>query len=99
MTTPRRSGHRLLVIGAALVLAAGGSIAFAQWVATGTGQGSAKAGHVRPLTTQSATTSGEVYPGGTGTLSLMVNNPNPFPVTLTSVTPNGTITSDSSACD
>ncbi|HSK58701.1 MAG TPA: hypothetical protein VK935_06570, partial [Actinomycetospora sp.] len=37
----------------------------------------------------SAITSGLLYPGSSGEVKITVNNPNTYPVTLTSVTPNG----------
>src|ERR1041384_1811613 len=41
-----------------------------------------------------------LYPGATGNLKLRATNPNPFPVRITQVSGNGTITSDKgAACD
>src|ERR671935_1828296 len=79
------------------LLAAG--IAFAAWTATGSGNGYAKAQSVSPLTTvdASASTTAQLYPGGTGDVVITVSNPNSFPVTITAVTGNGTITSDKGA--
>ncbi len=54
---------------------------------------------MQPLTTESATVAADLYPGGTGALSLRVRNPNPFATTLRAVSPNGAITSDSAACN
>jgi hypothetical protein len=99
MTTQISRRTKLSLVATTLVCFLGASVAFAQWTATGAGTGFAKAATVEALSTQSATASGDLYPGGSGDLNLMVHNPNPFPVTLSSVTPNGGVTSDSAACD
>ena len=84
----------------AVIVAA--SVAYAAWTASGGGQGYAKAGTAQGLTTVdvSASTTATLYPSGTGNVLLRINNPNPYPVAVTSVTGNGTITSDKgAACD
>jgi hypothetical protein len=92
--------RRKVIMGAALAgVVFVSTLAFAEWLASGAGEGYARAGTVQPLTTESATAAASLYPGTTGDLVLRVHNPNPFPVTVTSVTPNGTITSDDAACD
>ena len=53
-------------------------------IATGTAQ--------NPTTSAAAVTSGLLVPGGTGDVYITVNNPNAYPVRLTAVTGNGTIT-------
>jgi hypothetical protein len=45
----------------------------------------------------SATTPATLYPGATGNVKLQINNPNPYPVRVTAVSGNGTITSDAGA--
>ncbi len=97
---PKRGLRKKMIIGAALAgMASVAGLAFAEWLATGTGEGYAKSRTAEPLTTESVTAAASLYPGGTGDLVIRVHNPNPFAVTLTSVTPNGAITSDSAACD
>ncbi len=95
----RSRKRKLLAAGATLALGFGSTIVFAEWLATGTGEGYAKAVEAQALTTESATATGTLYPGGTGDLTLRVRNPNPFPVTVTSVAPNGPVASDAPACD
>lgn len=75
-------------------------VAFAQWTATGTGSGYGKATTAQTLSTvdASATASPDLYPGGTGSLTLHVSNPNAYPVTVTGVAGSGTITSSTSGC-
>jgi hypothetical protein len=87
-----------IVLGVALTA----SVAFAAWTATGSGAGYTKASTAQALTTVdvSATTSAQLYPGGTGDVKIRISNPNPYPVLVTSVVGSGTITSDNgAACD
>jgi hypothetical protein len=76
-------------------------VAFAAWLADGTGSGSARARVAEALTTLDASASAtpDLYPGGTGDLVLQIANPNPYPVVVSSVTGDGEITSDTSGCD
>ncbi len=80
---------------AALVAVAAGLV-YAAWLANGTGSGYAKAASAQQLTTVdvSASTTATLYPGATGDLLIKVSNPNPYPVKVTDVTGNGTITAD-----
>ena len=82
-------------------LVATGGTAYAFWTATGTGSGTAAAGVAQPLTTSPlAVSTGLLYPGATGDVRIQVDNPNPFPVTVTDVVGTGAITSDKGgACD
>jgi hypothetical protein len=79
-----------------LVLGAVG-LAYAAWTTSGSGSGYAKAGSAQALTTidVSASTAATLYPGANGDVLLKINNPNPYPVRVTDVTGNGTITADS----
>jgi hypothetical protein len=86
----------------ALIAVAVAGIAIAAWAVSGSGTGYAKAGSSSALTLSDATasTSADLYPGVSGALKLKVSNPNPFPVRITAVAGNGTITSDQgAACD
>lgn len=84
-----------------LTLASG--ITFGSWSVTGTGDGYSKALTAQALTTidVSGSTTAQLYPGGTGDLLVRVSNPNPFAITVTSVTGNGTIvtTPTNATCD
>jgi hypothetical protein len=77
------------------------SVAYAAWTATGGGQGYAKAGTAQALTTVdvSATTTATLYPSHTGDVLLKITNPNPYAVTVTTVTGSGAITSAPAACN
>ncbi len=99
---PRKITKKLTVGTLFLGVALAGSVAFAAWTATGSGNGYAKAKSAVALTTVdvSAATSAQLYPGATGDVLLKITNPNPYEVTVDSVAGNGAITSDKgSACD
>ena len=68
-------------------------VTFGSWSVSGTGNGYSKAVTAQSLTFSdaSASTTAQLYPGGTGDLVVKVTNPNAFAVTITSVTGNGTI--------
>jgi hypothetical protein len=92
-------GKRRLIFGAVTVMVLGiVSLGYAAWTSSGGGTGFAKAASAQNLTTASVTgtTSATLYPGATGDLVVNVTNPNSYPIKVTSVTGNGTITADSS---
>ena len=97
-TTGRR-GRKIIVVVAAAILVVAAGVAYAAWTASGSGSGYAKAGTAQALDSVdvSATTSATLYPGATGDLQLRIDNPNPYPVRVTSVTGSGAITSDKGA--
>jgi hypothetical protein len=96
----RNDSGRRRVIGAAVTLLALGvaGLVYAAWTASGGGSGYANATTAQALTTVdvSASTTATLYPGANGDLLLKIHNPNPYPVQVTSVTGNGTITADAS---
>ncbi|HKN56443.1 MAG TPA: hypothetical protein VJX66_28390 [Amycolatopsis sp.] len=82
--------RRAVVVTAAVTATLGGGIAVAAWTSSGSGTATAKAGTAAAPTTGtidgSAITTGLLYPGGPlGTVKLLVNNPNPYPVVVTRV--------------
>ena len=88
--------QRFIVAGVTvLVLGVVGAV-YAAWTTSGTGSGYAKAGSSQALTTSdvSATTTGDLYPGADGNVELQINNPNAFPVRVTSISGNGSVTAD-----
>jgi hypothetical protein len=102
MQIPRRK--RTIVVALAVVLLAvvAVGVGLGAWSLGGTGNGSAKATTASNITLAdaSAFTTADLYPGATGNLKLRATNPNPFPVRITAVSGNGTITSDKgAACD
>jgi len=94
---------RLVLALSAVALVATSAVTFGSWsVSSSAGSGYSKAKLALNLTLAdaSASTSAQLYPGGTGDLWVKVTNPNPFAVTVTSVTGAGTISSDKgAACD
>jgi hypothetical protein len=88
----------LTLVAAAAIAAAGG--AYATWSTSGSGDGYAKATTASAITLAdaSSSTSGDLYPGGSGNLKLKVSNPNSFPVRITAVAGSGTIGSDTVGC-
>ncbi|MGZ6886337.1 MAG: hypothetical protein ACXVJA_09000 [Acidimicrobiia bacterium] len=94
----RRRRSRKLVGGlVATTVALAASAAFAAWTVGGGGTGTATATSAQNLTTSTAVTTAQLYPGITGAnLYLTVNNPNPFPVAITSVNANGAAVPDGS---
>jgi hypothetical protein len=92
-----RVRRRVQRVSALSIVVAGGFFgvhaASAYWTAHGSGSGPAATGTM--AVSVSATTGSPVtplVPGGTGDVSLKVNNPNGFAVTLTTVAGNGAIT-------
>src|SRR5213593_4396428 len=74
-------------------------VTYGSWTISGTGNGYSKAVTAQSLTTVdvSGSATAQLYPGGTGDLIVRASNPNPFAVTITAVSGNGTITSDKGA--
>ena len=72
-------------------------LVYAAWTTTGSGSGYAKAGTAQELTTVdvSASTTATLYPGTDGDVLIRIKNPNPYPVEVSSITGDGTITPDS----
>jgi hypothetical protein len=94
---------RLVLALSAVAVVATSAVTFGSWsVSSSAGSGYSKAKLALNLTLSdaSASTTAQLYPGGTGDLWIKVTNPNPFAVTVTSVTGAGTITADKGpACD
>ena len=89
-----------LVLLASIVLI---GVAVSAWSTSTSGSGYSKAGTASALVLSdaSASTSGDLYPGGSGSLKLQVANPNSFAVRITAVslTSGGTISSNVAACN
>ena len=95
-----RSHKNIIVVATMIVAFIVVGVGIAAWTVSGTGTGYAKASTASAITLSDATlnTSADLYPGATAaTVKLKVTNPNPFPVRITAVTGNGTITSDKGA--
>jgi hypothetical protein len=96
-----RLSRKLFFVVVAIAALVVSGVLYAAWSTTGSGNGYAKAGTASALTIgdASASTTADLYPGGTGAVKLKVTNPNPFAVRITTVTKQtgGTITSDKGA--
>lgn len=94
-----RGRSRLLAAMFLVVLLTVAGVVFAAWLVSGSGTGAATAGTVLPLTITPGTPSDSLYPGGSASVAVTVNNPNPFPVVITEFNLSGPITSDSTECN
>lgn len=93
----RKLGKRLSLIGASLAVFLIGSVVFAAWLVTGTGNGAAQATTADALTVTAGSTTPELYPGGSGDVTFTIGNTNDFPVSISSILGSGTITSSGPA--
>jgi len=87
---------RIVGAGVTLIVLSAVGLAYAAWTSSGTGSGYAKAGNAEALSTVdvSASTTATLYPGSNGDVTIEIDNPNPYPVRVTSVTGDGSITAD-----
>jgi hypothetical protein len=79
----RKIQKTALVGGTVATLMVGG-VAFAAWTSTGTGTGDVTAGEAVNLGVSGATI-GDLFPSNDVTQTVTVTNPNPYPVTLSSI--------------
>jgi hypothetical protein len=96
-----RLRHALAATGAVVGATLAANVAFAAWNSSGTGSGTAQATSAVALTTTAAaTTTAQLFPGGSGDLKITVKNDNGYPVRVSDVTGSAAITSDKgAACD
>jgi hypothetical protein len=87
-----------VVIGIVTVITLGAGAAAALWSASGTGSGTARSVSAQTITVTAATGAADLYPGFTGgDVYFTLSNPNPYPVTFTTMTA-GTVTPSNPAC-
>ena len=89
---------------AALAVAAAATAAVAEWSSTATGTGSAQSTHDSPSHITASVFAPDLFPGATDSVSVTLDNPNPYPVIVTSISSGssgaqgnctaGTVTSD-----
>src|SRR5262245_47002955 len=95
----RPLARRSSAVATATVALLGLGVAFAAWTSTGEGSGSAEAVHAQPLTVHVQDVTG-LYPTGSVDVPFTVSNPNPYKVTLSSVSLKSvTVDKDHSRCD
>lgn len=99
MAKHRKPLRKVTAASVFLALLVAGSVAYAIWTTNGSGAGYARATTAQALTTVdvSATTVGDLYPGGQGDVILEISNPNPYDVLVTSIAGSGAITSNAGA--
>ncbi len=84
-------------VGVALIGA--GGIAYSLWSTAGVGPGQAGALTAQSITVTAAAGAADLYPGGTaGAVHFTLTNPNPYPVTFTSMSAGTVTSSDPVAC-
>ena len=88
-----------VVIGIVTVITLGAGAAAALWSTNGTGSGTARSTSAQTVTVNAVTGAADLYPGTTaGDVYFTLTNPNPYPVTFTSMTPGAISSSDQTAC-
>lgn len=91
--------NKLAVVGMAVGVTIGGTMAYAYWSADGSGSGGAQAITAQSLTVAASSGTADLYPGFTGgDLFFTVSNPNPYPVSFTSMSPGTVTSSDQANC-
>ena len=93
----KRRINKLVAVGVIAAVMAAVGLVYAAWTTNGTGNAYAKAGTAAAISTVdvSASTTATLYPGVSGDVLIKLDNPNPYPVTVTAISGNGTITADS----
>lgn len=80
-----RKRKRLIIVGAALLVLVGAGVALAAYLSSGVGAGQANASEAVNSTITPGANGTALYPGATGTFTVTINNPNAYPVTVTSI--------------
>lgn len=83
-----------------LALLVGTGIALAAWTVSGSGSGTAASGGTQSLVLAGVTpAAGSLFPGGPAApVDLTINNPNPYPVNVTSITWGAVSPANTGAC-
>lgn len=109
-SAPRRRHRKLILVPLAAGVALATGIAFASWTSDATGYGEAKSTTSIDSTIAPGTSAADLYPGAASTVTVTVDNPNDYPVMVTSISSGssalvntsctaGTVTSDARALD
>ena len=81
-----------------VVVLGGAGAGYAAWTVTASGSSGASSGAPQAGVVSAATPATRLFPGGATPLSFTVTNPNPFPVTYTSVGFGAVSVDDATAC-
>jgi hypothetical protein len=89
--------RRLITATVVLVALGAAGLVYAAWTTNGSGSAYATAGEAQSLSTIDVSASvttlpNALYPGTDGDVLIQVHNPNPFPVKVTQVAANGSVT-------
>jgi hypothetical protein len=98
---PRMARRAAVLTSAAIVVLAGAGIACAYFISSGSGTAAASTGALKvSIASTAGTPRTPLLPGGpAGDVTLQVDNPNAFAVTLISVVGDGTITASTGCTD
>ncbi len=94
----RSAGPAVLAIGVLGLGVLTTGMAYAYWSTTGTGSASATAGSAQPVSVVVAVAGGTLHPAASLSAAPTFANPNPFPVTVTRVTPGAVRVSGGAGC-
>jgi hypothetical protein len=95
----RRQRNKVIAAGIVVLGLSGATVAVALWSSTGTGSGSAKALTAQTVTVTAATATADLYPGfAGGDVYFTLTNPNPYPITFSSMSPGSITSSNPGAC-
>lgn len=92
----RKFSRKLAVTAVAALMLVSAGIAFAAWLVTGSDDATASAASVSSLGVTVTSDLSGLYPGAKKDLTLELDNPNAFPVTVTGVT--ATVTGGTPSC-
>jgi hypothetical protein len=73
----------VVAAGIAVTMVAG--VAYAAWTSSGSGSGSAKSLQTVESSIAAVTPTADLYPGGTGSMTVKITNNNPYPATVTAI--------------
>jgi hypothetical protein len=96
-TSGRRWKRRAIIAVPTVIVLGGATMAYASWSRSSTGTGKGKATTMTFTVAASTPSTGLAYPSAsaTGTVEFSVTNPNSYPIHVSAIAANGSITSDS----
>jgi hypothetical protein len=99
MKSTMKLKRKVAMVGLAAATVAAAGTAYAVWSSSGTGPGRAQAVTAQTVTVTAATGTADLYPGfADGDVHFTLTNPNPYPVTFTSMAAGAITSSNQAAC-